>query len=159
MFQEQARGATFALPSSADKMYFMFLLSDSAQNPSSQQSQIQRVSQPNPIFEHIKTLSVQDSQHSNSSLLVFCPSEVQPERATSWLKGLMHVVQPQHILVTASLPVRPSDNHLHVKHVRQCMRRTLSSGSCHVRCSPCVACSTHDALAQKASQMPKMLSM
>ena len=109
MSQEQSQGNTMALPSTADKMHFMFLLkSNSGQGLSDQQPHVQHVSQPNPIFEHIQTLSVQDSQANSSCLLVFSPAQLEPERGMSWVRGLMSVVKPQHTLAVASLPVKPS---------------------------------------------------
>lgn len=105
MLQEQAQGATFALPNSADKMYFMFLL-DSSPATSQHQPRVRHIPQSNPIFEHLQTLSVHDGQQGSSCLLVFGPAQLAPERATCWLKGLMAVVQPQHTLVITSLPVR-----------------------------------------------------
>lgn len=106
MLQEQAQGPSIALPSPADKMCFMYLLNDG--NDQSAQTHSSSQHGTNRIFEHVKRLdlngSAADQPHLNS-LLVFCQAQLQPERATSWIQGLLSVVQAQHVLVLASMPV------------------------------------------------------
>ena len=113
MLPEQAEGPGIALPSAADKVCFMYLLDDSG---TAEQS---TASQPNgstSLAESTGQLNLNASAPTSKqscSLLVFCQLEMQPERATSWVRGLLQVVLAQHVLVIASLPVSLP---LHVPH-------------------------------------------
>lgn len=107
MLPEQAKGSGIALPSPADKMCFMYLLNDSTGQP----SQPSAVSQQNgksstdeSVFQLTRSASAAARQRE-CSLLVFCQVQLQPERATSWMRGLLSTVHAQHVLVLASLPV------------------------------------------------------
>ena len=106
MLPEQAKGPGIALPSPADKICFMYL-TDSFSTSSGQSS----TNQPNegsPLDAPTQRLNLNGSASSSQqscSLLVFCQVQLQPERAMSWMQGLLQVVQAQHVLVIASLPV------------------------------------------------------
>ena len=107
MLPEQAQGPGITLPSPADKVCFMYLMNDSTGQPS----------QPNAIHQQNGSSSIDNSvfqltlsasaaaKQRECSLLVFCQVPLQPERAISWIRGLLTVVQAQHVLVLASLPV------------------------------------------------------
>lgn len=107
MLPEQAEGPNIALPSAADKMCFMYLLNNQTGQPpqqtnSSQQNGSSTIDKA--VFQ--LTLSASAVKQRECSLLVFCQVQLQPERATSWIQGLLSQVQAQHVLVVASLPVR-----------------------------------------------------
>ena len=107
MLPEQAKGSGIALPSAADKMCFMYLLNDSTGQPS-QPSAVSQQNGKSSIDESVFQLTLSASaaaRQRECSLLVFCQVQLQPERATSWMRGLLSTVQAQHVLVLASLPV------------------------------------------------------
>lgn len=96
---DQTEGHGIALPTAADKVFLMYLLQDGA-------SQHQQSKQNSNLEQPISQLNLDGEQQPTCSLLVFCQTELQPERATRWLQTLLQAVSPQHILVAASLPVR-----------------------------------------------------
>lgn len=106
MLPEQAQGPGIALPSPADKVCFMYLLDDPGA------AKLSTANHGNGSTSHTEStdkLDLTASAHGGSkqtcSLLVFCQLPLQPERATSWMQGLLQVVQAQHVLVIATLPV------------------------------------------------------
>lgn len=105
MLPEQAKGPGIALPSPADKVCFMYLVDHSS--TSSKQSSASQPSGGSPLDEPTRQLNLNGSAASSEqscSLLVFCQVQM-PERAMSWMQGLLQVVQAQHVLVVTSLPV------------------------------------------------------
>lgn len=103
MLPEQAQGPGIALPSPADKFCFMYLLNDSG---AAEQSTASHANGSTSLTESTGKLNLNASgPEQTCSLLVFCQLAMQPERATSWMRGLLQVVQAQHVLVIASLPV------------------------------------------------------
>ena len=108
MLPEQAQGPGIALPGPADKVCFMYLLDDSG---AVLQSTASLPKEGSSLVESTGQLNLNASVPASKqtcSLLVFCQFPMQPERATSWVQGLLHVVQAQHVLVVASLPVSVS---------------------------------------------------
>ncbi|DBA82704.1 hypothetical protein WJX77_004897 [Trebouxia sp. C0004] len=106
MLPEQAQEPGITLPSPADKVCFMYLMNDNTGQP----SQPDAISQQNgsssidkSVFQLTLSASAAAKQRE-CSLLVFCQVPLQPERAISWVRGLLTVVQAQHVLVLASLP-------------------------------------------------------
>ena len=106
MLPEQAQGPNIALPSPADKLCFMYLVdncSGSAVQPAANQpggsSSLEAPSRQHDLN------GVTSAGHCGVSLLVFCQVQLQPERATAWMAGLLELVQAQHVLVITSLPV------------------------------------------------------
>lgn len=103
MLAEQAHGPGIALPSPADKVCFMYLTDDSSEQPASS-----RLNGSTSLDKPTSQLNLNGSASTAQqpcSLLVFCQVALQPERATSWMQGLLQVVQAQHVLAIASLPV------------------------------------------------------
>ena len=81
----------------------MYLLQDgSSVANEAEQSQAGNVEQPMSQL----SLNGHSSAAPNHSLVVFCQTELQPERATRWIQILLQAVSPQHVLVATSLPVR-----------------------------------------------------
>ena len=106
MLPEQAQGPGIALPCPADKVCFMFLLNNSP--GSSEQPSVGHSNGQSSLSEATHQMSLDESieaAQQPQSLLVFCQAHMQAERATSWMQGLLQVVQAQHVLVIASLPV------------------------------------------------------
>lgn len=104
MLPEQARGPGIALPGSADKVCFIYLLDDSGSAIQSNASQPNESSSLAESTGQLNLNAAAPTSKQTCSLLVFCQMPMQPERATSWIQGLLHVVQAQHVLVIASLP-------------------------------------------------------
>ncbi len=107
MLPEQAQGPGITLPSPADKVCFMYLMNDST-GQSSQPNAVGQQNGSSSIDKSVFQLTLSASaaaKQSECSLLVFCQVQLQPERAISWIRGLLTVVQAQHVLVLASLPV------------------------------------------------------
>lgn len=105
MLPEQARGPGIALPGSADKVCFIYLLDDSGSAIQSNASQPNESSSLAESTGQLNLNAAAPTSKQTCSLLVFCQMPMQPERATTWIQGLLHVVQAQHVLVIASLPV------------------------------------------------------
>ena len=107
MLPEQAQGPGIALPSPADRVCFMYLLNDSgAANQSTASHANGSTSQTESTGElGLSASAPRPGSKQACSLLVFCQLAMQPERATSWMRGLLQVVQAQHVVVIASLPV------------------------------------------------------
>ena len=109
---DQTEGPGIALPTAADKVCLMYLVQDSPlQSKKSSQPQQGSLEQP------VEQLSLQNGQQLQHSLVVFCQTELQPERAMRWLQTLLKHVSPQHILVATSLPVRSPLNALLSLHM------------------------------------------
>ena len=106
MLPEQAQGPGIALPSPADKICFMYLLNDSEAAEEPAASNANRSTSLNESTGRLNLSASAPGAKQTCSLLVFCQLAMQPERATSWMRGLLQVVQTQHVLVIASLPVR-----------------------------------------------------
>ncbi len=107
MLPEQVQGPGITLPSPADKVCFMYLMNDSTGQPSQPNASTQQngsSSIDKSVFQLTLSASAAAKQRE-CSLLVFCQVPLQPERAISWIRGLLTVVQAQHVLVLASLPV------------------------------------------------------
>lgn len=105
MLPEQAQGPSIALPSPADKVCFMYLLDNSGAGKKSSASQANGTSSLTESTGKLDLNASEPSSQQTCSLLVFCQLAMQAERATSWMRGLLQVVQAQHMLVVASLPV------------------------------------------------------
>lgn len=106
MLPEQAQGPGIALPTPADKVCFMYLLDNST--GAVKLSTASQANGSSSLAESTGKLNLSASPPSSTqtcSLLVFCQLAMQPERATSWVQGLLQSVHAQHVLVIASLPV------------------------------------------------------
>lgn len=105
MLPEQAQGPGIALPSPADKVCFMYLLDNSGAALHSTAGPLKAGSSLAESTDQLNLNASMPASQQTCSLLVFCQLPMQPERATSWMQGLLQVVQAQHVLVVASLPV------------------------------------------------------
>lgn len=107
MLPEQAQGPGIILPSPADKVCFMYLVNDQTGQPS-QPNALNQQNGSSSIDKSVFQLTLSASaaaKQRDCSLLVFCQVPLQPDRAISWIRGLLTVVEAQHVLVLASLPV------------------------------------------------------
>lgn len=105
MLPEQAQGPGIALPSPADKVCFMYLLDNSGAALQPTASPLKEGSSLAASTGRLNLNASLPASQQTCSLLVFCQLPMQPERTTIWMQGLLHVVQAQHVLVVASLPV------------------------------------------------------
>ena len=97
---EQTEGSGIALPTAADKVYLMYLLQDG----SSLANKAEQIGNAEQSISQLD-LSGNSSGIAHHSLVVFCQTELQPERATRWTQTLLQAVSPQHVLIATSLPV------------------------------------------------------
>ena len=104
----------------------MYLLQDGAS-----QHQQSKPRQDGNLEQPVSQLSLDANQQAGYSLLVFCQTELQPEKATRWLQTLLQAVSPHHILVAASLPVRV----LYTSTVGSCMTASNLIVLSNVKCA------------------------